>query len=372
MKEINIAKIIAMRRREKGVTQDELASYIGVTKASVSKWETGFSYPDIVLLPKLATYFNISIDELMGYTSQLAKEDIQKVYQKFTEEFAVRPFMEVWAECQSMIKKYYSCFPFLLHMAILYLNHHMLAENREQAVQMLEEAYTLCEKVREESLDVELTKDAVIFEAFIYQTLGKPQKVLDLLGEQIKPDMSGANMIISAFQMLGNTEKAKRLSQIYIYNHVNEILGMMPGYMNLYADDSNKLMETINRTCKLIDIYNLESVQPNAAAVFYFQAAVILSKRGDKEEAYHMIKRYQEVCMKELKDVSLHGDAFFDLLDDWFEEGFIGKAPPRNKKAIRADIVSGLFTDGVLDELKEDKRYQKMAKELKDFMEDES
>ena len=56
MKEINIARAIVSRRKEKGITQDELASYIGVSKASVSKWETGQSYPDITFLPQLAAF----------------------------------------------------------------------------------------------------------------------------------------------------------------------------------------------------------------------------------------------------------------------------------------------------------------------------
>jgi transcriptional regulator with XRE-family HTH domain len=57
VKELNIAKTIVSKRREKGITQDELAAYIGVSKASVSKWETGQSYPDILFLPQLAAYF---------------------------------------------------------------------------------------------------------------------------------------------------------------------------------------------------------------------------------------------------------------------------------------------------------------------------
>ena len=77
MKEINIAKMLVRKRREKGITQEELAAYIGVSKASVSKWETGQSYPDITFLPQLAAYFNISIDELMSYAPQLTKEEIK-------------------------------------------------------------------------------------------------------------------------------------------------------------------------------------------------------------------------------------------------------------------------------------------------------
>ena len=54
--------------------QDELATFLGVTKASVSKCENGQSMPDILLLPELATYFDVSVDELLGYEPQLSKE----------------------------------------------------------------------------------------------------------------------------------------------------------------------------------------------------------------------------------------------------------------------------------------------------------
>lgn len=52
MKEINIAKTLVVKRKEKGITQEELAKYIGVSKASISKWGTGQSYPDITFLPQ--------------------------------------------------------------------------------------------------------------------------------------------------------------------------------------------------------------------------------------------------------------------------------------------------------------------------------
>ena len=60
MNELNINKCIIQKRKEKGITQEELAEYIGVSKAAVSKWESGQSYPDISLLPELAAFFNVS------------------------------------------------------------------------------------------------------------------------------------------------------------------------------------------------------------------------------------------------------------------------------------------------------------------------
>ena len=51
MNDINIAGMILSKRRERGMTQDDLAAHIGVSKAPVSKWETGQCFPDITILP---------------------------------------------------------------------------------------------------------------------------------------------------------------------------------------------------------------------------------------------------------------------------------------------------------------------------------
>ena len=123
MKEINIGRVLTKKRKEKGITQDELANYIGVSKASVSKWETEQSYPDVTFLPQLAAYFNISIDELMDYQPQMTKEDIRALYKNLSGKFASEPLETVLTECRTIIKKYYSCFPLLLQMGILMINH---------------------------------------------------------------------------------------------------------------------------------------------------------------------------------------------------------------------------------------------------------
>ena len=68
---------IATLRKEKNITQEELATAIGVTNQSVSKWESGQCCPDIALLPALADFFEVSIDELMGYKSAKSNETLQ-------------------------------------------------------------------------------------------------------------------------------------------------------------------------------------------------------------------------------------------------------------------------------------------------------
>ncbi|MBQ8511146.1 MAG: helix-turn-helix transcriptional regulator [Clostridia bacterium] len=60
------ANIIRTMRRENNVTQDELAQALGVSYQAVSRWENGQAYPDIELLPKIAAFFGITTDRLLG------------------------------------------------------------------------------------------------------------------------------------------------------------------------------------------------------------------------------------------------------------------------------------------------------------------
>lgn len=65
MKEIHLAENVSRLRKEKGLTQQELAALLGVTNKAVSRWETGDGYPEITLLPPLANALGVSIDGLM-------------------------------------------------------------------------------------------------------------------------------------------------------------------------------------------------------------------------------------------------------------------------------------------------------------------
>ena len=65
MKIIKISENITLLRKRAGITQEELAKKLNVSNQAVSKWEAGKCCPDIELLPELASFFEISIDELL-------------------------------------------------------------------------------------------------------------------------------------------------------------------------------------------------------------------------------------------------------------------------------------------------------------------
>lgn len=69
MTESSLSAALAQLRRDSGMTQEQLASRLGVTFQAVSKWETGASCPDIQLLPRIADVFGVTLDALFGRTS---------------------------------------------------------------------------------------------------------------------------------------------------------------------------------------------------------------------------------------------------------------------------------------------------------------
>ena len=70
MKTQTLGMMISALRKEKGMTQLDLAEKVGVTDKAVSKWERDLSFPDINSIPKLAEIFEVSVDELMQVNSE--------------------------------------------------------------------------------------------------------------------------------------------------------------------------------------------------------------------------------------------------------------------------------------------------------------
>ena len=77
MKKQTFGMMISSLRKEKGMTQLELAERMGVTDKAVSKWERDLSFPDINSIPKLAEIFEVTVDDLMQIKTE-TKENNSK------------------------------------------------------------------------------------------------------------------------------------------------------------------------------------------------------------------------------------------------------------------------------------------------------
>ena len=86
METMKINEQIIFLRKQKGMTQEEVACALGVTNQAVSKWESAQCCPDIQLLPAIAELFEVTIDQLMGHKAAGGLGDIcLKIRNYFTE-----------------------------------------------------------------------------------------------------------------------------------------------------------------------------------------------------------------------------------------------------------------------------------------------
>jgi len=368
LKEINISKVIVHKRKEKGITQDALAEHVGVTKASVSKWETGQSYPDITLLPKLATFFNISIDDLIGYLPQLEKGEIRRTYQRFSEDFGKRPFSEVYGEIEKVIEKYYACFPLLLQMSILLLNHHMLAETEELKSEVLDKIIELSLRVKEESEDVWLSKQSNSIEAMAQMIKGDSLSVLDLLEGTIRPIVGDEVILASAYQSRGEIGKAKSVLQISLYQHILSYVSNGASYLMLNLDNEDAFERTLERLLPVAEAVKLIDLNPNVMAQVYYGAANGYAVLGKMEESIRMLKGYVRACRRITYPYKLKGDKFFSLIDPWLEDLDLGNGPPRGEKVVKEGILQAVTMNPAFTPLHEHAGYKNIISELTDFV----
>lgn len=70
-------------RKEHSITQEALADFLGVSFQAVSKWERGDSYPDIEMLPEIAGYFGISVDDLLGVNRAQNEKEILNIIEEY-------------------------------------------------------------------------------------------------------------------------------------------------------------------------------------------------------------------------------------------------------------------------------------------------
>ena len=89
--QLNLGTKIRELRKRDGRTQDNLAEALGVTAQAVSRWESGGSYPDMEMIPAIANYFHVSIDELFGYHDE-RKEKIKTILENATKVLTKQGF----------------------------------------------------------------------------------------------------------------------------------------------------------------------------------------------------------------------------------------------------------------------------------------
>ena len=141
--EMTIGANIKRLRTAKNITQEQLSVAMNVTCAAVSKWERGETYPDITLLQPLAYFFEVTLDELMGYDQKRVQADIDETIALYRKHWKDSKGREI-------IVKAYHDYPNdyrIMHYYMWNIGGDMADNNPTVLIEHKEEFLSICEKI---------------------------------------------------------------------------------------------------------------------------------------------------------------------------------------------------------------------------------
>lgn len=172
--EMTIGANIKRLRTAKNITQEQLSVAMNVTCAAVSKWERGETYPDITLLQPLSYFFEVTLDELMGYDQKKVQADIDETIALYRKHWKDSKGREI-------IVKAYHDYPNdyrIMHYYMWNIGGDMADNNPTVLIEHKEEFLSICEKILDGCTEDALRLGAWNMRAKILHAEGKTDEAL--------------------------------------------------------------------------------------------------------------------------------------------------------------------------------------------------
>lgn len=162
--------IIKKIRKQRNLTQEQIAEAFGVSCQAISKWETGTSYPDISLLPIIADYFGVSVDYLLGHDTSKQKETIEQVCNHANTLLETNEHVRAISLLREMLVKHPG------NEKLMYTLAWALSTTLRESSDNYEEAILLYLRLLESSTDTEMRAKVSRDLIYRYYTKGNYEK----------------------------------------------------------------------------------------------------------------------------------------------------------------------------------------------------
>ena len=195
-------------RKSKDLTQEELADFLGMSFQAISKWERQETYPDITMLPRIASFFGVTVDSLLG-TDMIEKENKIKGY--------CEDYSRLWNQgkvnkARDMLKKAVSEFPGNYDLLAKYFNALLHAEyNDDYLISIKSEVQKIYNNIQNYC-----TVDSI--RIWTKKLMCRYLRDLSLI-ENSGVDISEAEKILAEMPIMQNTRDYEAM---YMYPHDDE------------------------------------------------------------------------------------------------------------------------------------------------------
>lgn len=130
---MSLGKVIRKYRKNRNLTQEEMAGRLGVTASAVNKWENENSYPDITLLAPIARLLNISLDTLLSFRKDLTTEEINEIVCEADSKLKEESYDEAFLWAKKKLEQYPNCEELILNIAIIFDAQRIVQEVSNKA-----------------------------------------------------------------------------------------------------------------------------------------------------------------------------------------------------------------------------------------------
>lgn len=234
---MQIGNIIRKYRKERHMTQEEMARRLGVTTPAVNKWENHNSYPDISLLAPIARLLGISLDELLSYREELTNDEIIMLVQEADRRFEQDSYEETYRWIRQEMEEYPNCLQLIWQLAVL-LDAHRLTDAVEEPDQyddFILDCYVRVLESEEETLRTRAA-DSLFGYYIRKEEFDQAEKYLQYLSEQ-NPERKRKQAQI--YSETGRTEEAYKAYEELLFSGYQILSMVMHGLYNLAAEAQN-------------------------------------------------------------------------------------------------------------------------------------
>lgn len=265
---IEIGQEIARRRRERGVTQEQLAAAIGVSAPAVSKWESAQSYPDITLLAPLARFFGVTVDALLAYRPVITDAESQRLADGCADSFAAEGWEAGLARCGALEHEYpdNSRLKFYLALALQRSQLFVLGAAERRALREREVALLLAVTG---CGDHDLQAPAAYLLACVHLELGQHQAAGAVLDRLPTAEYDPRQLRPTVYLRQGDWEQAERCLQENLFTALRQASNALLGLINLATQqaDLGRAERMADSHRRLLQLFQLDQVLGGTLAI---------------------------------------------------------------------------------------------------------
>ena len=227
MNGMNIGETIRRMRRERNITQEELAEYLGISAKAVSQWECSRTMPDISQLPVLANVLEVTTDELLGVDVDAKKRKIGEYCLRVQEALEQGGRKEAITILREGILRYPDSYLLMEQLADCLYCSNPTAEVQEEVSALLDRILSGC-------TDNAIRNKTIVLACRHYSKIGRSEEAL-----RLAESMEGA---VSRLELLPDILHGRARLEAYrdsLFSHVNKCLSEMFFYSGLQEEDGS-------------------------------------------------------------------------------------------------------------------------------------